>query len=409
MREIQGRYTEAIINTNVVDNKTLNTFIEMCNQSIFKNSKINVLPNCYMKDGYPSGFTMTYKDKICPEMVGKDIGCGVLVAKLPKEVINISFDDLKKYIYEYIFCDSCTTFGFQKEFIDEVMMLSENFKISLNEKVSHILIKRLFNSNKSSHFIEIDKDDEENFYLIIHTGPGAFGSFVSRYYSIKADAKYDKQLMAIQTQTEKTINEFMLNGREKDCDIAERQVRLCNIDFLTLNRKYHFLSGTEKMNFLNDANICVQIGLVYRKYIMKMILSFICKRLNISMITDAILFNNPHNYIDVKNKIIYNNAYLSNNGLFISSINMRDGNILGEMSNTVIPSGTGRMISRKLSRKMVPYEIFEKSIQGIYIDKLPIDLITEAPMIYKPYEEIISNSNIDMSKIKFLEPLFVIK
>ena len=100
MIELNGKYNKAKVFTNNVEQTATSQIIELCNQEFIKNSKIRIMPDCHAGAGCTIGTTMTIKDKVVPNIVGVDIGCGMLTVKLKNK--EIDFQKLDEIIRKYI-------------------------------------------------------------------------------------------------------------------------------------------------------------------------------------------------------------------------------------------------------------------------------------------------------------------
>ena len=61
----------------------INAFMEL---EAFKNSKVRIMPDVHAGKGCVIGFTATVDDKIIPNVVGVDIGCGMYCMELGKVI-----------------------------------------------------------------------------------------------------------------------------------------------------------------------------------------------------------------------------------------------------------------------------------------------------------------------------------
>ena len=77
MLELQGKYATAKVFTDVVDNESISQVINLLNQPYAEGAHVRMMPDIHAGAGCTIGTTMTIKDKICPNLVGVDIGCGM--------------------------------------------------------------------------------------------------------------------------------------------------------------------------------------------------------------------------------------------------------------------------------------------------------------------------------------------
>ena len=159
MIEIKGKYNEAKIFTDVVDSTSIAQVQELCNQEFAAGSRIRLMPDIHAGKGCTIGTTMTITDRVVPNLVGVDIGCGMETARIRKG--RLELQKLDKLIYEKI------PSGFSIR--DKAhRYLSQ---IDLNELycARHVDLLRAEKSigtlGGGNHFIEVDKDDEGNLYM----------------------------------------------------------------------------------------------------------------------------------------------------------------------------------------------------------------------------------------------------
>jgi tRNA-splicing ligase RtcB len=100
MIEIRGKYNTAKVFTDNVESQAMEQIRELCDQEYVKDSIIRIMPDCHAGAGCTIGTTMTITDKIVPNLVGVDIGCGMETIKLKQK--EIDFAKLDRVIYDYI-------------------------------------------------------------------------------------------------------------------------------------------------------------------------------------------------------------------------------------------------------------------------------------------------------------------
>ena len=95
MLELKGKYNTAKVFTDNVDNETISQVIELLNQDYIKDAKIRIMPDCHAGAGCVIGTTMTISDKVCPNLVGVDIGCGMLAVRIAEKDVDLpKLDDV---------------------------------------------------------------------------------------------------------------------------------------------------------------------------------------------------------------------------------------------------------------------------------------------------------------------------
>ena len=196
MKVIQGKYNKANVYASIIDDITISQVEELLNQEFIKKSHIAIMPDCHAGKGCVIGTTMTIVDKVVPNLVGVDIGCGMLTIKLGD--INIDFEKLDNYIHQNIPCG--------QEVYEHTVR--SNVDITLLKCYPHLDNKKRLHSSigilgGGNHFIEIDIDDENNKYLVVHSGSRNLGTQVAEYYQDVAikyhvDKFYAEQRLQIQ-------------------------------------------------------------------------------------------------------------------------------------------------------------------------------------------------------------------
>ena len=97
MIELKGKYNEAKVFTDVVDEASISQVLLLLNQEFVSGSKIRLMPDIHAGAGCTIGTTMTVTDKIVPNLVGVDIGCGMETIRIKES--HIELKKLDKLIY----------------------------------------------------------------------------------------------------------------------------------------------------------------------------------------------------------------------------------------------------------------------------------------------------------------------
>lgn len=362
---IKGKYNEAEIMIEDADYHTIQQIILMCNQESLKSSKIRIMPDACPGITAVIGTTLTIEDKIMPAMVSSDIGCGVLVSRLKDK--KIEFQKLDKIIREQII---------ERRKVDQIVNKYSN-KVNLESLrcAKHIDLDRAYSSlctlGNGNHFIEIDKDDDKNIYLIIHSGSRILGTQVYDYYMNKGYEIIKKEQPGF-------------------------------------NRAFNYLQGELLENYLHDAEIVQAYAAANREAMAEII----AKELK-NKITDQ--FCSIHNYIDTKNKILRKGAISAQEGeKVIIPINMRDGCIIAtgkgnENWNYSAPHGAGRLFSRSETKEKFTVSEYKKEMQGIYSSCIQQETLDECPMAYKNIEYISDKITDTVDIVKIIKPVYNFK
>lgn len=372
----------------------------LAEQEAFKNCKIRIMPDVHAGAGCVIGFTANLGDKVIPNIVGVDIGCGMLVVGLGYEDIDLPKLDT-----------------FIRENIPSGMNVHENVVIpstKMEELVCFNELKNkpwLFRSTGTlgggNHFIEIDEDAKGFKYLVIHTGSRNWGKQVADIYQRKAiDTCKDGVSAKLKAERERIIREYKANWRDKE--ISEALKILKSKYPVGIPNALCYLEGENAEHYLHDMLICQNFANENRQRIADSII----KAMNFAT---CYCFTTMHNYIDIDTGITRKGAVRALNGeRLIIPINMRDGCIIGIGKgnpdwNYSAPHGAGRIMSRNQARKELCEADYYETMKGIYTTSVCFDTIDESPMVYKPIDEIIQNIEPTVEIEKIIKPIYNFK
>lgn len=372
--EIQGKYNKATIFTNNIDEESIAQVYNMLNNPSFANSQIAIMPDVHVGKGSVVGFTMQINEYINPSVIGVDIGCGIDAYNIGK--IKIDFSALDIFIKHYIPSGRNVHNTFMKEYFTPSVFLQKLIKkIAPNE--NQRIVCAVGSLGGGNHFIELDKDDNENIWLVIHSGSRNLGLKVCHYHQLKAK-QYIKNFF-------KGAGAY--NGME----------------FMPLNE------GGEE--YLEDMKI-VQNYAENNRYVMSRI---IIEKFFNKKISQCECISSIHNYLNFEDKIIRKGAISAKNGQkLLIPLNMRDGVIIatgkGNQSwNYSAPHGAGRLLRRSESKQLLNIDEYKKTMKGIYSSCINEQTIDESPMAYKPKDEIISLINDSVDTNFIMTPVYNFK
>lgn len=391
--EIFGKYNTAKAFTQNIDSETISQITKLLNQEFAKSSQIRIMPDCHAGTGCVVGTTMTIKNKIVPNLVGVDIGCGMLAVKLEEHTINMEL--LDKVINEYV----PSGFSIHERAIAKFNKL-KNIKCDINIDNANRSIGSLGGGN---HFIEIDKDKNGFYWLVIHCGSRHLGIEVCKYYQdlgyriIKSDNIKDK--------IDKTIEDLKARGLQRD---IKNTIKIIKMQSPNIPKDLAYVEGEVFEDYLHDMKITQEYAALNRKTIADIIMN----KMNFHQIE---MFDTIHNYIDIDNMILRKGSISAQNGeKVIIPMNMRDGSLIcvGKGNpdwNYSAPHGAGRIMSRNQARENIQLDEFEESMNGIYSSSVVESTIDEAPMAYKPMEEIINSIQDTVEIIDIIKPVYNFK
>lgn len=307
MIELKGKYNTAKVFTDNIDNAAISQIIELCNQEFIKDSNIRIMPDVHAGAGCTIGTTMTIKDKIVPNLVGVDIGCGMETFKLSNK--NIDYNRLDNVIRTKV----PSGFGVR----DKVHNYVKNTRIQDLKCKEHVNIIRAELSigtlGGGNHFIEINQDTEGNMYLVIHSGSRNLGKQVAEHYQNKAIDK----LTDVSVQKQELIKRLTAEGRQK-----EIQAELNKLNKPKINKDLAYVTGKDMEDYLHDMKITQEYAVWNRKAIADSII----KEMEFNVIEELTTI---HNYIDIEEMMLRKGAISAKAGeKVLIPINMRDGSIL---------------------------------------------------------------------------------
>ena len=393
MLEIKGKVNTAICYAKVIEDEAINQIRRMCDYDMTAGSKIRIMPDVHAGKGCTIGTTMTIVDKAVPNVVGVDIGCGMLAVRIAEKDVDLpKLDDV---INTYV------PAGFNVN--DEPL---GNFS-HLNDLVAPADISLAYCSIGSlgggNHFIELDKDDDGNLWLVIHTGSRHLGLEVAKHYQELAykqlkDSDVGGKIKAV-------IADLKAKGKEKE---IEKTIQALKMHEPHIPKSLCYVSGQAFKDYIHDMEIVQKHAELNRKYIADTIIEkmgwHICEE-----------FQTIHNYIDTKNLILRKGSVSARDGeKLIIPINMRDGSLIcvGKGNpdwNYSAPHGAGRILSRSEAKDAVGIDEFRESMKGIYSSSVMESTIDESPMVYKPMREIMENIKDTVDIVKIIKPVYNFK
>lgn len=399
MIEVKGKYNTATIYTDLIGENAISQIIELLNQEFTKDLKIRIMPDCHSGVGCVIGTTMTIKDKVVPNLVGVDIGCGMLLVELGK--ITIDFKSLDDFIKANI----PSGMNVNEHILDNSINLKDLSCFDYLKKTTY-LKKSLGTLGGGNHFIEIDKDDEENLYLVIHSGSRNLGNQVAKFYQRAAKMYQQDKIYNKFEEKQRVIEQFKKEGKSKYIEQKLKEIDALTIH-LPIPESLCYLEGKLFNDYMHDMDICQQFAVKNRELIAKKIVEFLGKNYN-----KLAKFETIHNYINMKDMILRKGAIAAyKDQKVLIPINMRDGCILGIGKgnpdyNFSAPHGAGRLLSRGDAKEKINLEDFEKTMEGIFTTSVNTSTIDESPFAYKPIESILENIQDTVEIVKIIKPVY---
>jgi RNA-splicing ligase RtcB len=362
MLRIKGDFGEAEIFTDNVDETTISQVKNLCNSVIAKNSKIRIMPDCHAGVGCVIGTTMTIKDKIVPNLVGVDIGCGMYVVRLRDFKAPEILDEVIK---NFIPSGKSVRSKIYKR-VEEIEIDRLKSKKELDIQRGYLSIGTLGGGN---HFIEVAKG--EGYYLIIHSGSRHLGKQVAEYYQ----------------------------------NLAKN---ICQKKGIKITNGLEYLEGEEMENYLHDMKIMQNYAKINRESMAEIIID----KMKLEFLDS---FHTIHNYIDIDNSILRKGAVSAKKGeRILIPLNMKDGSLIcigkGNPNwNFSAPHGAGRIMSRNKAKEVITLEQFKETMRGVFSTTINKWTIDEAPQAYKSPDEIIKSIGETVEIVERLTPVYNFK
>lgn len=391
--------------TNNIEDNAKEQIDTLLKQEAFEDSKIRIMPDVHSGIGCVIGFTGDLGDKVIPNIVGVDIGCGILCVELGN--IDVDFEKLDNVIREYVPSGREVHKGRIK-----IFHRLNDLKCYRLLKDAKRLERSLGTLGGGNHFIEIDIDKYNNKYLVIHTGSRNLGKQVAEIYQEKAirlcnfgEEEFDKK-------KEEIIKHYKEIGQKEKIQGELNKLKAqYQEDKKNIPNELAYLTGKYREDYLNDMKICQEFAVKNRSLIARIILH----RMNLLIGCETPYFESIHNYISFEDNIIRKGAISARKGeQVIIPMNMRDGCIIGvgkgnEDWNFSAPHGAGRVMSRKQALEKINIEDYKKSMDGIFTTSINDFTKDEAPMVYKRPEEIIENITDTIEITKIIKPIYNFK
>lgn len=382
--------------TENIEPEAVNQIYTLLAQSAFSGQKVRIMPDVHYGTGCVVGFTGTLGDKIIPNVLGVDLGCGMLTVELGKA--EISLPALDGFIKSKIPYGS----AYRKEVRAEELIHKLHCFGRLRD--TDRLYGSLGTLGGGNHFIEIDADEAGNKYLIVHSGSRNLGLQVAKIYqkiaveTCKFSAKKEREMV---------IRELNAKGRPADIPDAIADVSAKYAYKTKLPSELCYLDGLKMREYLDDLKICQQFASLNRRKIAEDILKFL-------KIVGYTSFETVHNFIGEDN-VVRKGAIPAHEGQrVLIPMNMRDGCLIAVGKgnadwNYSAPHGAGRLMKRSEAKRVFTVEEFKAAMEGIYTTTACAATLDESPMAYKPMAEIVELISPAVEIERVIKPVYNFK
>lgn len=389
MLEIEGKVNSALSFASLIDDGAIEQIKRMCDYDLTKGSQIRIMPDVHKGKGCTIGTTMTLLDRVCPNIVGVDIGCGMYTVKLKNKSVDFSLiDKVAHYIPS-----SNDVWNEKKESYDLTRLHCYS---SLSDPDR--LERSLGTLGGGNHFIEIDKSEDGTLYLVIHSGSRNLGLQVASIYQKRAIEECREEE---RVEKERVIDALKEEGREEEIQKVISGMEIIPDDLC-------YLKGIGFSEYLDDTLLCQD----YARRNRELMASILIEECGLETESS---FHTIHNYIDSERMILRKGAIRAEKGeMVLIPINMRDGSVLAygrgnEDWNYSAPHGAGRVLSRSAAEKSVSLSDYIKSMEGIYTTSVKLSTIDESPFVYKSLDDIIPVLRDTVDILEIIKPVFNFK
>lgn len=398
MKEIVGKFNTAVSYASSLDEMAEEQIRRICDCPFAAGSAIRIMPDAHAGAGCVIGTTMTVTDKVVPNLVGVDIGCGMYLVPLGRQEIDMARLDAACHFVPSgmnVWKAPQSPFDFSR--------------LCCAGELKNVpwLRNSLGTLGGGNHFVEVDADADGNRYLVIHTGSRNLGKQVAEFYQAEAvrehgggePRKAEQRLLAERLKKE---------GRAREIETAIQALKMERRE-PDMPNDLCWLSGKGLEDYLHDIEICQEFARRNRE----MIASAILEQTGLKAADGA--FHTIHNYIDTSRMMLRKGAIAAYAGeKLVIPLNMRDGVILGVGRgnpgwNWSAPHGAGRTMSRMQARRQLALDDYRSAMEGIYTSSVDADTIDEAPQAYKPAQEILDAIAESVDVLCVMRPVFNFK
>lgn len=392
MFTLNGKYTNATIYADIVEQAAISQVQGLCNHPVFKDASIRIMPDVHAGEGCTIGTTIINKNKmIIPNIVGVDISCGVLttIFKCEKE---IDFKALDDFIVDNIPNGMNVRESEHKQMKKEVKECVETVVRNLNFGDATKYLNSVGSLGGGNHYIEIGRIDENTYALSIHTGSRTIGKKVCEYFQRKGVTHMEDESV-LKEKIKKAVDQLIACGRKHDINMVIEDIKK---EFYSANkgipRELAFIRGKDYDDYVENMILCSKIASENRRLIAYDIIKFLG-------VKEIESFDTVHNYIEQLDNgdiVIRKGAVSAKKGEKLAiPLNMKDGVIIcvgkgNEEWNCSAPHGAGRMLSRSAANEKLSLDDFTKDMEGVQTWSVCRETLDESPAAYKPAESILN-------------------
>lgn len=396
MFEVSGRYGNAKVFTSKIDAASMNQVLTMLDQPFVEDQSVRMMPDIHAGAGCTIGTTLTVEDKICPNLTGVDISCGLHVVKFDES--EMDFEKLDNVIRTYIPSGN--------QIHNEPQTVVDDIHIEDLACSHNVNIMRAYCScgslGSGNHFIEVDRGSDDHLWLVVHSGSRKLGLETANYYQRIATKTLHS---ANNDDIKRVIAQLKEEGRERE---IESTINSLKSKYGEVPDDLCWCEGKDFEDYVHDMKILQKFADLNRKSMAKVIID----KMGLTPIDE---FTTIHNYLDTDSMILRKGAVSARSDeRFILPMNMRDGSLIcvgkGNADwNYSAPHGAGRLMSRRAAKNNLSLEDYEKEMDGIWSTSVSKMTLDEAPMAYKPMDDILSNIGDTAEIVETIKPVYNFK
>ena len=372
MITMHGKYNSANIMIDEIDSETRKQIQDFLNHPAFGSTYIAIMPDVHKGAGAVIGFTMKMNHHIIPNIIGVDIGCGMLMTKFDVPADKVDLKSLDEYIKTTIpsgFERNKTAYS-NAAFTATLRSICDNIDYPLDTALHSI-----GTLGGGNHFIEAGADSNGKFCVTLHSGSRNFGYRVATFYQNKAKEHLEK---------------YFVKGIQK------------GLEYLPIDTD-------DAQDYLEALRVAQDFASINRATMMGRIEEFL--KVPVLRTIESV-----HNFIGDDCIIRKGATPARMNEDVIIPFNMRDGLALcrGKGStkyNCSAPHGAGRILSRSQAKELIELNEYSKQMSdaGIYTTSVSKSTLDEAPDAYKSKDIILENIKETVDIVEFIKPIYNFK
>jgi len=354
----------------------------------FIHKHVAVMPDCHVGKGATVGSVIATDGAIIPAAVGVDIGCGICAIKLPLKLDVLDAQTLKDLRLEF---ESAIPLGHESN--ENVSTTAGNAMRELGDFVAKVdaknAAKQIGSLGGGNHFIEICFDENNDVWLMLHSGSRNVGNVLAKYHIEKA-----KGLM----------KQYFINLPDPDLAYFTQQTK-------------------EFDDYMHDLNWAQKYAKYNRQEMLNRCLAIIIKKFNINkspMMLMKDMVDCHHNYTAKENHYGKNiwvtrkgavKASLGTLGIIPGSMGTKSYIVRGKGNLESFCScshGAGRSHSRNKAKELFTVEDLATATAGVECRK-DAGVLDEIPNAYKDIDVVMANQSDLVDIVHTLKQVLCVK